>query len=259
MIVQKEIPRFISIGGTRVKIWYRGQPLRCGLCCKVGYQAAACASKGKGFKCHQEGHFAINRTVAAGALPGVTNVPAVTGSKPIADPITGGDEEVVSVSGSEAGSEAGSEGSEDRFASLPTANGGDDVPVPCDSVVVTAVDGFASSAVEPSVSQETNSPPVGSAEPNPTVEANWSSVTRRRAGGKVSKKVLKAQPSLPRGAVLAVKEMASDLTKPSVTSSRLLPLFSKQLENRQSKSACGYCITARIEKIVSSDLHNLLI
>ena len=58
MVISKEIPRFISVAGIKCKIWYRGQPLRCDLCHKIGHKASSCPLKGKCFHCGQQGHLA---------------------------------------------------------------------------------------------------------------------------------------------------------------------------------------------------------
>ena len=57
MIRIKTIPRFISVLGIRVKVWYKGQPVICDICRKEGHRAAACPLKGKCLRCHQVGHF----------------------------------------------------------------------------------------------------------------------------------------------------------------------------------------------------------
>ena len=47
MVIQKQIPRIITIGGIRCKVLYRGQPLTWDICSKNGHKASACPDKGK--------------------------------------------------------------------------------------------------------------------------------------------------------------------------------------------------------------------
>lgn len=58
MVIQKQIPRIIAIGGICCKVLYRGQPLTCDICSKNGHKASACPDKGKCLRCHHSGHFA---------------------------------------------------------------------------------------------------------------------------------------------------------------------------------------------------------
>ncbi len=58
MTLLKPIPRFISVQGVRVKVWFRGQPIICDICRKDGHRAASCPDKGKCFHCHEAGHLA---------------------------------------------------------------------------------------------------------------------------------------------------------------------------------------------------------
>ena len=56
MVVAKDIPRFLHVGKFRVKVWYRGQPVKCDICREPGHKAADCPSKGKCFTCKEVGH-----------------------------------------------------------------------------------------------------------------------------------------------------------------------------------------------------------
>ena len=58
MTLHKPIPRFISVLGARVKVWFKGQPILCDICRKGGHRAASCPNKGKCFRCHEVGHLA---------------------------------------------------------------------------------------------------------------------------------------------------------------------------------------------------------
>ena len=60
MSIHKPIPRFISVNGARVKVWFGGQPIFCDICRKAGHRAASCPDKGKCFRCHEVGHLARN-------------------------------------------------------------------------------------------------------------------------------------------------------------------------------------------------------
>ena len=56
MVVTKDIPRFLYVGKFRVKVWYRGQPVKCDICREPGHKAADCPSRGKCFICKEVGH-----------------------------------------------------------------------------------------------------------------------------------------------------------------------------------------------------------
>ncbi|PFX29978.1 hypothetical protein AWC38_SpisGene5195 [Stylophora pistillata] len=149
----------------------------------------------------QEGHFARNCKVAVGTLAEVVELPAVTvaESDTQQDEITGGDEEVCSLSGSEA--------SEDRFASLPNVNG-DDVP---DPAIIPADEDFASPAVEP---------PVSFADQKmSTDESTVKRPTRRdilapSAPSVAFKNSAKKVHALPMGAIVAAMEASSTKIPP---------------------------------------------
>ena len=58
MSLLKPIPRFISVQGVQVKVWFRGQPVVGDICRKEGHWAVSCPDKGKCFRCHEAGHLA---------------------------------------------------------------------------------------------------------------------------------------------------------------------------------------------------------
>lgn len=76
MVIRKEILQFIAIRGVRCKVWYRGQPLQCGMCRKMGHRSVECPLKGKCFKCQKEGHLARDCNVTAGTPAEVVEVSA---------------------------------------------------------------------------------------------------------------------------------------------------------------------------------------
>ena len=53
MVVTKDIPRFLTIGRFHVKVWYKGQLVKCDICREAGHKAADCPVKGKCFKCKE--------------------------------------------------------------------------------------------------------------------------------------------------------------------------------------------------------------
>ena len=58
----KPIPRFISVQGVQVNVWFKGQPIVCDICKKKGHCAASYSDKGKCFHCHEAGHLARHCT-----------------------------------------------------------------------------------------------------------------------------------------------------------------------------------------------------
>lgn len=58
MAVEKDIPRFLNVGSFQVKVWYKGQPVKCDICCEDGHKATDCPAKGKCFNCKEAGHLA---------------------------------------------------------------------------------------------------------------------------------------------------------------------------------------------------------
>lgn len=56
--VEKDIPRFLNVGSFQVKVWYKGQPVKCDICREDGHKATDCPAKGKCFNCKEAGHLA---------------------------------------------------------------------------------------------------------------------------------------------------------------------------------------------------------
>ena len=58
ILLDKQVPRNVIIGGFNCKTWYRGQPVTCDLCGKEGHVLSNCPIRGKCRRCMEPGHFA---------------------------------------------------------------------------------------------------------------------------------------------------------------------------------------------------------
>ena len=58
MVLNEDIPHFLSIGGYQCRAWYRGQPIQCIVCRDFGHRAQDCPLSGRCRYCHQPGHMA---------------------------------------------------------------------------------------------------------------------------------------------------------------------------------------------------------
>ena len=58
ILLDKQVPRNVIIGGFNCKTWYRGQPVTCDLCGKEGHVFSNCPIRGKCRRCMEPGHFA---------------------------------------------------------------------------------------------------------------------------------------------------------------------------------------------------------
>ena len=56
MVLNEDIPHFLSIGGYQCRTWYRGQPIQCIVCRDFGHRAQGCPLAGRCRYCHQPGH-----------------------------------------------------------------------------------------------------------------------------------------------------------------------------------------------------------
>ena len=65
---------------SRVKVWYRDQPLQCDIC-NGNHKVSECDLRGKCRRCRQEGHFSRNCPILWGHTDNV--VPRVS---PVSDP-----------------------------------------------------------------------------------------------------------------------------------------------------------------------------
>ena len=76
MILNEELPYFLSVCGCQCRVWYRGQPIQCFVCCELGHRAQACPLSGRCRHCHQVGHMARGCARAWDPHPSVSAVPA---------------------------------------------------------------------------------------------------------------------------------------------------------------------------------------
>ena len=74
MVLNEDIPHFLSIGGYQCRVWYRGQPIQCIVCRESGHRAQDCPLSGRCRYCHQPGHMARECSRAWVQVP--TTVPA---------------------------------------------------------------------------------------------------------------------------------------------------------------------------------------
>ena len=74
MILNDDLPYFLSVCGCRCRVWYRGQPIQCVVCRAIGHRAQACPLSGRCRYCHQVGHMARDCAQAWDPLPAVVNV-----------------------------------------------------------------------------------------------------------------------------------------------------------------------------------------
>ena len=60
MLRTRPIPRFLTVQGVRVKVWFKGQPVTCDICRREGHRAGSCPNKGRCLRCHEPGHVSRN-------------------------------------------------------------------------------------------------------------------------------------------------------------------------------------------------------
>ena len=58
LILNEDLPYFLSVCGYQCRVWYRGQPLQCLVCRERGHRAQSCPLSGRCRYCHQVGHMA---------------------------------------------------------------------------------------------------------------------------------------------------------------------------------------------------------
>ena len=58
ILLDKQVPSNVIIGGFNCKTWYRAQPVTCGLCKEEGHVLSNCPIRGKCRRCREPGHFA---------------------------------------------------------------------------------------------------------------------------------------------------------------------------------------------------------
>ena len=76
MILEKDLPYFLTVFGFECRLWYRDQPIQCFLCREHGHRAQACPLSGRCRRCHQPGHVARECSQAWGSV-----------SRVVADPV----------------------------------------------------------------------------------------------------------------------------------------------------------------------------
>ena len=94
MILNEELPYFLSVCGCQCRVWYRGQPIQCFVCRELGHRAQACPLSGRCRYCHQVGHMARECARAWDPHPSVSAVDDSSASdsvdppvKPVADSV----------------------------------------------------------------------------------------------------------------------------------------------------------------------------
>ena len=73
MILNGDLPYFLSVCGCQCRVLYRGQPIQCFVCRALGHRAQACPLSGRCRYCHQVGHMARDCAQAWDPLPAVVN------------------------------------------------------------------------------------------------------------------------------------------------------------------------------------------
>ena len=58
MILEKDLPYFLTVFGFECRLWYRDQPIQCFLCREHGHRAQSCPLSGRCRRCRQPGHVA---------------------------------------------------------------------------------------------------------------------------------------------------------------------------------------------------------
>ena len=98
MILNEELPYFLSVCGCQCRVWYRGQPIQCFVCRELGHRAQACPLSGRCRHCHQVGHMARECARAWDPHPSVSAVPADVDPpvKPVADSVDNSSDAVMS-------------------------------------------------------------------------------------------------------------------------------------------------------------------
>ena len=51
MILEKDLPYFLTVFGFECRLWYRDQPIQCFLCREQGHRAQSCPLSGRCCRC----------------------------------------------------------------------------------------------------------------------------------------------------------------------------------------------------------------
>ena len=71
LILNEDLPYFLSVCGYQCRVWYCGQPLQCLVCRERGHRAQSCPLSGRCRYCHQVGHMARDCGRASDPHPSV--------------------------------------------------------------------------------------------------------------------------------------------------------------------------------------------
>ena len=58
MVLDEDLPYFLSVCGCQCRVWYRGPSIQCFVCRELGHRAQSCPLSGRCRYCHQVGHMA---------------------------------------------------------------------------------------------------------------------------------------------------------------------------------------------------------
>ena len=92
MILQKDLPYFLTVFEFECRLWYREQPIQCFLCREHGHRAQSCPLSGRCRRCGQSGHVARECSrnwdpISRAAVVDPSNVPVDPSSVPEPDPV----------------------------------------------------------------------------------------------------------------------------------------------------------------------------
>lgn len=71
LVLNQDLPYFMTVCGCDCRVWYREQPPQCFVCRKFGHRAQSCPLSGLCRRCHRPGHKARECTQAWDSVPSV--------------------------------------------------------------------------------------------------------------------------------------------------------------------------------------------